>query len=65
MDHTIVETLNAVEILKREDGKYGLHDVHSGQIAFRYRTIEAARVVAADISAENDRTDAYERSKSA
>ena len=64
MNHTVIKTLNAVEILLRDDGKYGLHDVHSGQISFRYRTLEMARKIAVDISAENDRIDAYERSKS-
>ena len=61
MTHTVIETLNAVEILVREDGKYGLHDVHSGQVSFRYRRLEMAREIAAIISAENDRIDEYER----
>ena len=65
MNHTIIETLNGVRILQREDGKYGLEDLLAGgQPRFAYRTLEMARKTAISVSDENDRIDAYERSKS-
>lgn len=59
MNYTTVEKLNAIEIVRREDGKYGLKtDSDLEDISFRYRTLEGARKIAYDISTENDRIDA-------
>lgn len=61
MNYTVIETLNDVEVVLREDGKYGVNDLATGQIEFRYRTETMARDVAEMMSRENARIDAHER----
>jgi hypothetical protein len=53
MNHTTIETYGTVNLVVREDGKYGVEDSATGEIAFRYRTIEGARNIAAALAAEN------------
>ena len=62
MRSIIIQTLNGVNILLREDGIYGLEiiDGESGATAYRYRSLESAQKIAQAISAENDASDAYE-----
>ena len=53
MNCTIIETYGTVNVLLREDGKYGVEDSETGEIASRYRSIEAARSIALAFAAEN------------
>ena len=53
MDHKIIETYGTVNILCRDDGKFGVEDTATGEIAFRYRTLDGAREIAVAFAAEN------------
>ncbi len=53
MSYKIIETYGTVNVLLRDDGKFGVEDVATGEIAFRYRTVDGARDIATAIAAEN------------
>lgn len=53
MNHTTIETYGTVSVLLRDDGKYGVEDAATGEIAFRYRTLDKARSIAVAFAAEN------------
>ena len=51
----IIETYGTVNVLRRrEDGKYGVEDTATGEVAFRYKTLDGARQIAIAFAAEND-----------
>jgi hypothetical protein len=53
MAYEILESYGSVNVLVRADGKYGVHDTATGEIAFRYRTLEGAREIASAFAAQN------------
>lgn len=63
-NYTVIATLNAVRVLLRDDGKYGVEDVNANEIAWRFRSEAGAMSTAQAMSDENDRIDGYESSKS-
>ena len=65
MSMEIIEKLNGVQIVKNDEGKFGIDDLLSpSPVKFRYRTLVMARQIAASISAENDHLDESERTNS-
>jgi hypothetical protein len=62
-NHEIIATLNAVRVLKRDDGKFGLEEAFegawSGEISWRYGSESSAMNIARAMSDENDRIDAH------
>jgi hypothetical protein len=53
MQYKILESFGTVNVLLRADGKFGVADSATGEIAFRYRTLDGAREIAAAFAAEN------------
>lgn len=68
MEYEIINNnFNGVAVLKREDGKFGIQETIEGEVqepSFRYRTQEMAETIAARMSKENDRNDAYVKAHS-
>lgn len=61
----IVKKLNGVQILQRDDGKYGLQEIVDGEElepSFRYKTLHQAEIIATSISDENSSISKYENS---
>lgn len=52
MEFQVIAEMQHFQVLKREDGKFGLYDKHNESYCWRFRTEEVARENAEKISTE-------------
>lgn len=59
-EYETIKTLNGVAVVRRNsDGKFGIHDLETGDISYRYKSEHQASVIAQGIADENSRISAY------